>query len=183
MHFFGFDIHNHFWNIFQRVVRFTCKIYCRSVNLQCNLPGWRWATITKVALDRLSRSLHSDVCDSDGLRDAAIHSTISGSGGRRDCATSNKGITKSSHLKVLLHASHFAPIATPCNYSAQKGSGAGLTDDAPRKGKSTSAKNGSAKLLKMKRFKMKEIWNFKNWSTGAGLHFTIRAGRKGCRGP
>ena len=54
-----------------------------------NLPGWRWATITKVALDRLSRSLHSDVCDSDGLRDAAIHSTISGSGGRRDRATSN----------------------------------------------------------------------------------------------
>ena len=45
--------------------------------------------ITKVALDRLSRSLHSDVCDSDGLRDAAIHSTISGSGGRRDCAASN----------------------------------------------------------------------------------------------
>ena len=44
--------------------------------------------ITKVALDRLSRSLHSDVCDSDGLRDAAIHSTISGSGGRRDCAAS-----------------------------------------------------------------------------------------------
>ena len=55
----------------------------------CNLPGWRWATITKVALDRLSRSLHSDVCDSDGLRDAAIHSTISGSGGRRERATSN----------------------------------------------------------------------------------------------
>ena len=54
-----------------------------------NLPGWRWATITKVALDRLSRSLHSDVCDSDGLRDAAIHSTISGSGGRRDSAASN----------------------------------------------------------------------------------------------
>ena len=56
----------------------------------CNLPGWRWATITKVALDRLSRSLHSDVCDSDGLRDAAIHSTISGRGGRRDRAASNK---------------------------------------------------------------------------------------------
>ncbi len=56
---------------------------------KCNLPGWRWATITKVALDRLSRSLHSDVCDSDGLRDAAIHSTISGSGGRRERATSN----------------------------------------------------------------------------------------------
>ena len=56
--------------------------------VQCNLPGWRWATITKVALDRLSRSLHSDVCDSDGLRDAAIHSTISGSGGRRDRAAS-----------------------------------------------------------------------------------------------
>ena len=55
----------------------------------CNLPGWRWATITKVALDRLSRSLHSDVCDSDGLRDAAIHSTISGRGSRRDRAASN----------------------------------------------------------------------------------------------
>ena len=54
-----------------------------------NLPGWRWATIKQVALDRLSRSLHSDVCDSDGLRDAAIHSTISGSGGRRDRAASN----------------------------------------------------------------------------------------------
>ena len=54
-----------------------------------NLPGWRWATITKVALDRLSRSLHSDVCDSDGLRDAAIHSTISGRGSRRDRAASN----------------------------------------------------------------------------------------------
>ena len=54
-----------------------------------NLPGWRWAMITKVALDRLSRSLHSDVCDSDGLRDAAIHSTISGRGSRRDRAASN----------------------------------------------------------------------------------------------
>jgi hypothetical protein len=60
-----------------------------SLPLCDNLPGWRWATITKVALDRLSRSLHSGVCDSDGLRDAAIHSTISGSGGRRDRATSN----------------------------------------------------------------------------------------------
>jgi hypothetical protein len=79
--------------------KFKCRIVpalyvCRnSVRLldqcACNLPGWRWATITKVALDRLSRSLHSDVCDSDGLRDAAIHSTISGRGGRRDCATSN----------------------------------------------------------------------------------------------
>ena len=57
--------------------------------VECNLPGWRWATITKVALDRLSRSLHSDVCDSDGLRDAAIHSTISGRGSRRDRAASN----------------------------------------------------------------------------------------------
>ena len=50
-----------------------------------------------MALDRLSRSLHSDVCDSDGLRDAAIHSTISGSGGRRDCATSN--ISKSTDIE------------------------------------------------------------------------------------
>ena len=57
--------------------------------LSTNLPGWRWVTITKVTLDRLSRSLHSDVCDSDGLRDAAIHSTISGRGSRRARAASN----------------------------------------------------------------------------------------------
>ena len=25
---------------------------------RCNLPGWRWATIIQVVLDRLSRSLH-----------------------------------------------------------------------------------------------------------------------------
>ena len=70
-----------------------------------NLPGWRWAMITKVALDRLSRSLHSDVCDSDGLRDAAIHSTISGSGGRRDCATSyfNKSNFNYCNSQDLVH--------------------------------------------------------------------------------
>ena len=55
----------------------------------CNLPGWRWAAITKVALDRLSRSLHSDVCDSDGCCDAVVHSTISGSGNRRTRAVPN----------------------------------------------------------------------------------------------
>ena len=55
----------------------------------CNLPGWRWATITKVALDRLSRSLHSDVCDSDGCCDAVLHSTISGRGSRRERAALN----------------------------------------------------------------------------------------------
>ena len=54
-----------------------------------NLPGWRWATITKVALDRLSRSLHSDVCDSDGCSDAVVHSRISGCGNRRVCAVPN----------------------------------------------------------------------------------------------
>ena len=45
--------------------------------------------ITKVALDRLSRSLHSGVCDSDGYCNAVVHSTISGSGGRRARASSN----------------------------------------------------------------------------------------------
>jgi len=61
---------------------FTCHPYI-------NLPGWRWAMITKVALDRLSRSLHSGVCDSDGYCNAVVHSTISGSGGRRARASSN----------------------------------------------------------------------------------------------
>ena len=75
-----------------------------------NLPGWRWATITKVALDRLSRSLHSGVCDSDGLRDAAIHSTISGSGGRRDRATSN--ITKAIPDQFLIHPARGAAQAS-----------------------------------------------------------------------
>ena len=56
----------------------------------CNLPGWRWATITKVALDRLSRSLHSDVCDSDGCCDAVLHSRISGCGSRRFRAVPNE---------------------------------------------------------------------------------------------
>ena len=54
-----------------------------------NLPGWRWAMITKVALDRLSRSLHSDVCDSDGCNDVVVHSKISGRGGRRERAALN----------------------------------------------------------------------------------------------
>ena len=57
--------------------------------LSSNLPGWRWAAIKKVALDRLSRSLHSDVCDSDGCCDAVVHSTISGSGNRRTRAVPN----------------------------------------------------------------------------------------------
>ena len=57
-----------------------------------NLPGWRWATIKQVALDRLSRSLHSDVCDSDGCCDAVVHSTISGSGNRRTRAVPNNFI-------------------------------------------------------------------------------------------
>ena len=59
-----------------------------------NLPGWRWATIKKVALDRLSRSLHSDVCDSDGCRDAVAHSRISGRGSRRSRAAPNNAYNK-----------------------------------------------------------------------------------------
>ena len=43
-----------------------------------------------MALDRLSRSLHSDVCDSDGCCDAVLHSTISGRGSRRERAALNK---------------------------------------------------------------------------------------------
>ena len=54
-----------------------------------NLPGWRWATIKQVALDRLSRSLHSDVCDSDGCSTAVVHSTISGRESRRERAALN----------------------------------------------------------------------------------------------
>ena len=83
--------------------------------LQRNLPGWRWATITKVALDRLSRSLHSDVCDSDGLRDAAIHSTISGRGGRRDCATSNN-ILRKEHFTSKCFTRTFAYQMFPSFY-------------------------------------------------------------------
>ena len=59
-----------------------------------NLPGWRWATIMQVVLDRLSRSLHSDVCDSDGCRDAVAHSRISGRGIRRPRAAPNHTVTK-----------------------------------------------------------------------------------------
>ena len=73
------------FNLHQVLIDAQIELYG---SVSSNLPGWRWATITKVALDRLSRSLHSDVCDSDGLRDAAIHSTISGSGGRRERAAS-----------------------------------------------------------------------------------------------
>ena len=66
-----------------------------------NLPGWRWAAITKVALDRLSRSLHSDVCDSDGCCDAVVHSTISGSGNRRTRAVPNLYQKSATNLSVL----------------------------------------------------------------------------------
>ena len=59
------------------------------VHTVSNLPGWRWATIMQVVLDRLSRSLHSDVCDSDGCRDAVAHSRISGRGSRRANAAPN----------------------------------------------------------------------------------------------
>ena len=62
---------------------------CRPVEDIDNLPGWRWATIKQVALDRLSRSLHSDVCDSDGCNDVVVHSKISGRGGRRERAALN----------------------------------------------------------------------------------------------
>ena len=62
---------------------------CLGAILLSNLPGWRWATIKQVALDRLSRSLHSDVCDSDGCSDAVVHSRISGCGNRRVCAVPN----------------------------------------------------------------------------------------------
>ena len=67
-----------------------------------NLPGWRWAAITKVALDRLSRSLHSDVCDSDGCCDAVVHSTISGSGNRRTRAVPNYA-TITFFEEIILH--------------------------------------------------------------------------------
>ena len=72
-----------------------------------NLPGWRWAAITKVALDRLSRSLHSDVCDSDGCCDAVVHSTISGRGNRRTRAVPNYAIItffEEVFLPLLLHS-------------------------------------------------------------------------------
>ena len=100
MHFFECDVNNNFLNVFKRVVRFTCKIDFGSVNWQCNLPGWRWATITKVALDRLSRSLHSDVCDSDGCSDAVVHSRISGRGNRRFRAVPNYSKNMLCYFKV-----------------------------------------------------------------------------------
>jgi len=66
-----------------------------------NLPGWRWATIKQVALDRLSRSLHSDVCDSDGCCDAVLHSTISGRGSRRERAAPNISPKRSGLVRWL----------------------------------------------------------------------------------
>ena len=75
-----------------------------------NLPGWRWATIKQVALDRLSRSLHSDVCDSDGCNDVVVHSTISGRGSRRERAalnnSSSNGTKLSSKVRSGLIAGH-----------------------------------------------------------------------------
>ena len=68
----------------------------------CNLPGWRWATIKQVALDRLSRSLHSDVCDSDGCNDVVVHSTISGRGGWRERAALNNSSSKQSRRSSRL---------------------------------------------------------------------------------
>ena len=66
-----------------------------------NLPGWRWATIKQVALDRLSRSLHSDVCDSDGCSDAVVHSRISGCGNRRVCAVPNHDKIHELRLDIM----------------------------------------------------------------------------------
>ena len=81
----------------------------------CNLPGWRWATIMQVVLDRLSRSLHSDVCDSDGCRDAVAHSRISGRGTRRSRAVPNystiNGSLKPSVLLVLQSRVACWPVA------------------------------------------------------------------------
>ena len=78
-----------------------------------NLPGWRWAAITKVALDRLSRSLHSDVCDSDGCCDAVVHSTISGSGNRRTRAVPNSFINLQKQSQMLyLSASSMVHFCT-----------------------------------------------------------------------
>ena len=78
-----------------------------------NLPGWRWATIKQVALDRLSRSLHSDVCDSDGCCDAVLHSTISGREGRRERAALN--ISSSIRFRFdrfrFVDLLRFAPVA------------------------------------------------------------------------
>ena len=79
---------------------------------ECNLPGWRWATIIQVALDRLSRSLHSDVCDSDGCRDAVAHSRISGRGSRRANAASNN---LKRNLRNQLRHSSCAMVARPAS--------------------------------------------------------------------
>ena len=65
-----------------------------------------------MALDRLSRSLHSGVCDSDGYCDAVVHSRISGRGNWRLCAIPNESafliqhmrFVKLGFLKVLLDA-------------------------------------------------------------------------------
>ena len=78
-----------------------------------NLPGWRWATIKQVALDRLSRSLHSDVCDSDGCCDAVLHSTISGREGRRERAALNISSSKIETPTILVFRS--------CSFCARRG--------------------------------------------------------------
>ena len=78
---------------------------CLRLLWSVNLPGWRWATIKQVALDRLSRSLHSDVCDSDGCCDAVLHSTISGRGSRRARAAPNisfKSISRQPSFDLVL---------------------------------------------------------------------------------
>ena len=78
------------------------RYYSSDVGMEMiNLPGWRWATIKQVALDRLSRSLHSDVCDSDGCNDVVVHSTISGREGRREHATLNNSSIKEFPFQVL----------------------------------------------------------------------------------
>ncbi len=74
-----------------------------------NLPGWRWATIKQVALDRLSRSLHSDVCDSDGCSTAVVHSTISGRESRRERAALNISTIDSVPQLEGISPEHFVP--------------------------------------------------------------------------
>ena len=89
------------------------------VHTVSNLPGWRWATIMQVVLDRLSRSLHSDVCDSDGCRDAVAHSRISGRGTRRSRAVPNystiNGSLKPFVLLVLQSLLAGSPSALALN--------------------------------------------------------------------
>ena len=62
-----------------------------------------------MALDRLSRSLHSDVCDSDGCCDAVVHSTISGSEDRRTRAVLND--TSKQTARAQQHAICGSPFS------------------------------------------------------------------------